>query len=127
MIVPVIEIRKALQSLLSGVHNEIHYEEAPDNTDYPYVVYNLPDSTDGSSLEQLVLEVDIWDTPINNNTVPLETLTGEIDNALHRFKFKTTGVFFSVYRENRRNVTDPNPHIKRRQLEYQIRLMGVNI
>jgi L-ribulose-5-phosphate 3-epimerase UlaE len=122
----IIEIRKALQSRLSDVHPQVYYEQAPDTATYPYVVYNIADSTDDGSLEQIMLEVDVWDAPINNNTMPIETLAGNIDTALHRYVFHTEDVFFSVYRENRRNVEDSDSRLRRRQIEYQIRTMGVH-
>lgn len=124
MTIRVIEIRKALQSLLLSIHDEVYYEEAPDNAVYPYIVYNLADSNDEDSVEQIMLEVDAWDTPINNNTIPLETLVGNVDNLLNRKIISVKGVFFSIYRENRRNVPDSDKRIRRRQYEYQIRVMG---
>lgn len=124
MIIRVVEIRKALFSLLSSIHSEVYYEEAPDDAVYPYVVYNLVDSSDESSMEQVMLEVDAWATPINNNTIPLEELIGTIDKYLDKKVININGVFFSIYKENRRNVPDSDKRIRRRQYEYQIRVMG---
>lgn len=124
MTIRVVEIRKVLQSLLSSIHAEVYYEEAPDNAVYPYVIYNFVDSNDEDSMEQIMLEIDAWDTPINNNTIPLETVIGTIDNKLNNIVISVNGVFFSIYRENRRNVPDSDKRIRRRQYEYQIRVMG---
>lgn len=122
----VIEMRKALQALLLTAHDEVYYEEAPDGATYPYIVYNLIDSTDDGSLEQVMLEVDGWDAPISGNTIPLEEMMGNVDNVLHRAKIYSENVFFSIYRETRRNVPEPDSRLRHRYLEFQIRLMGGN-
>lgn len=119
-----LELRKVLNKVMGTVHDRIYYESAPSDPVYPYVVYIFPDTDDQDNLETFMMEVDAWDKPIDGSTVDLETLIGNIDLLLHRRVFNSNGVFFSIYRESRRTITDSDKNLKRRQYEYQIRVMG---
>lgn len=119
-----IELRKILNSVMNTVHERVYYEDAPSDPVYPYVVYVFPDTDDQDSLETFMMEVDAWDKPQDRDTSKLEELIGKIDNVLNRKIFHSNGVFFSIYRENRRTINDPDKNYKRRQYEYQIRVMG---
>ncbi|WP_067725371.1 hypothetical protein [Oceanobacillus damuensis] len=122
-----LEIRKVIENLLIDVAPRLFYEKAAKDTPYPYAVYEISDSIDDGSLEDMELEVNGWDKPSNGSSIELATLMGNIDNKLHRSINNSNGVFFSIYRENRRAIRDPDESIRRRQMTYQIRLMGVGM
>ncbi|WP_163583284.1 hypothetical protein [Gracilibacillus saliphilus] len=122
-----LEIRKAIEDHLDVVSPHIYYENAPKGHPYPYAVYELGDSTDDGSLENIELEFNGWDKPTDGSSVELVTLMGNIDNRLHRSTLSSNGVFFSIYRENRIPVKDPDESLRRRQMIYQIRVMGVGM
>ncbi|MFC4389142.1 hypothetical protein ACFOZ1_15275 [Gracilibacillus marinus] len=120
-------IRKTIEAYLSDVTTHIYYENAPVGIDEPYIVYVLGDSIDDGSLEDMELEVNGWHNPINGDSTPLATLIGQIDNRLHRSTHQSDGVFFSIYRDRRVPVSDPDKRLRRRQILYQIRVMGVGM
>lgn len=121
-------IRKAITSQISKVTNSVFYEHAGGNASYPHVVFLINGSFNDGALEQVDLEVDFWDIPANGSTVALDRLTDEVDAKLHRFTYREDGVFFRVLRENRRAITDTSDEkIRRRQMIYQIRMMGVGM
>ena len=119
--IKVIEIRKIINIALKSIHPRVYYRTAPDTAVFPYLVYDLPNSTDDGTLEQFVLDVDAWDS-INGDTTALETLIDNADKSLHR---KTITVdddlAVTFYRESRLTLTDDDPNIKRRKYIYQVR------
>ena len=119
-----LEIRKVLTKVMRTVHDRVDYETASSET-YPYVVYAFPNTDEQDNLETFTMEVDAYDMPIDGSTVPLETLIGTIDYLLHAKIFESNGVFFSIYREGRRTISESDKNLKRRQYDYQIRVMGV--
>lgn len=119
-----IELRKIMNRVMGAVHSRIYYEDAPSEPTYPYIVYLFPDTDDQDNLETFMMEVDAWDKPSNGSTIAVEELIGQIDHVLNRKTFSSNGMFFSIYRESRRTINDPDKNLKRRQYEYQIRVMG---
>jgi len=131
--IKVIEIREIIQTALKSVHARVYFESSPatiddpDNpgtnipTPFPYLVYDLPNSTDDGTLEQFVLDVDAWDST-NGDTTSLETLIDSADKSLHRKTITVDDVLaVTFYRENRLTLTDDDPNIKRRKYTYEVR------
>lgn len=122
MTIKVIELRKAISTLLLSVHPRVYYHVAPDDAVFPYLVYDLPNSRDDGTLENFVLDVDGWDRPGNGDTSALETLMGNIDAELHRKTVFTSGkICVTIYRENRLTLLDSDKRIRRRKYIYQAR------
>lgn len=119
-----IELRRTITAAIRTITEKVYYEDAPSEPDYPYIVYVFPDTDDQESLETFMMEIDAWDKPSGNGTLAIEELIGKVDKVLNRKVFSSNGVFFSIYRESRRSINDPDKNIKRRQYEYQIRVMG---
>ena len=119
--IKVIEIRKIINIALKNIHPRVYYRTAPGTAVFPYLVYDLPNSTDDGTLEQFVLDVDAWDTS-SGDTTGLETLIDSADKSLHR-KTITVGDNLAVtfYRETRLTLTDDDPNIKRRKYTYEVR------
>lgn len=120
----VLKIRKVITSLLKTVHLEVHHESATDDASYPFLVYDLPDSTDDGSMENFVLEIDGWDLPIDGDSTKLEVLMGEVDKLMHRKTTTIDGISLSFYREGRTTIRDPDKRLRRRQYTYQVRVHG---
>ena len=119
--IKVIEIREIINTALKSIHPRVYYRSAPDTAVFPYLVYDLPNSTDDGTLEQFVLDVDAWDST-NGNTTILETLIDSADKSLHRKTITVDdNLAVTFYRENRLTLTDDDPNIKRRKYTYEVR------
>jgi len=119
--IKVIEIRKIINIALKFIHPRVYYRTAPDTAVFPYLVYDLPNSTDDGTLEQFVLDVDAWEST-NGDTTGLETLIDSADKSLHRKTITVGGdLAVTLYRENRLTLTDDDPNIKRRKYTYEVR------
>ena len=115
-----IELRKALLDLLKTQHSQVYFQIAPDDAVFPYVVYDLPNSVDDGTLENFVLDIDVWD--IDTDTTVLETLISNIDNVLHRKTIYIADTVNAIlYRENRMTLADDDKRIRRRKYIYQAR------
>jgi hypothetical protein len=118
-----VELRKAIQASLKSIHTRVYFQHAPDNAVYPYLVYDLPNSTDDGLMERFVLEVDGWSNSKDTNEV--ETLMDSMDKELHRRVVIVNGeLALILYRENRLAPIDDDPRIRRRKYVYQIRTYG---
>jgi len=120
----VIEVRKAIQSLLKTVHPRVFFEVADKKKIYPYLVCDLPNSIDDGTMENFVLEVDGWDQPDNGDTTELETLMGTIDEVLHSAVIRPPGMALIIYRDNRLSLRDDDERLRRRKYRYQVRTFG---
>lgn len=127
MTTKIIELRKAISTLLLTVHSRVYYEDADDKAAFPYLVFNLVTSIDDGTLENFVLDVDAWDAPIGGDTTALETLISNVDAALHRKTIYETGkVCVTFYRENRLTLRDDDKRIRRRKYIFQCRVFHRN-
>ncbi|NOU63177.1 hypothetical protein GC096_03835 [Paenibacillus sp. LMG 31461] len=123
----VIALRTAIQSMLKAQHPRVYYELASESASFPYLVYDLPNSFDDGTMENFVLHVDGWDSPVNGDTIALETLMEKIDQSLHRKVIRTNGMAFIIYRDNRLSLLDDDKRIRRRKIIYQVRTFGGNV
>lgn len=118
--IKVIELRKTILTSLKTIHPRVYFQDAPDDAIYPYLVYDLPNSITGRSLEQFVLDVDGWDN--STNTTILETLMDDADKALDRKTIVVNNeLAMSFYLDNRLALIDDDPRLKRRKYIYQVR------
>lgn len=99
------------------MHPRVHLELAPQEEQYPFIVFRLPSSVENEQREDFIVEVDIWDN--SADTTALENLTSAVDKALDRLRFNNTQVQTCLYRMNRLMVPDTDPQIRRRRLRYQ--------
>lgn len=117
-----VNLRKVLKSLIKEAHPEVYFRKATKKAEYPYIVFNLPNSVDDGSLENFVLDVDCWDEPKNGDTTAVETVIAQVDAVLQRSRIviddSTAAV---IYRDNRLVLDDDNPQIERRKYIYQVR------
>lgn len=115
----VVEIRKAIAGALLAVYPRVHFDAAPDNATYPYLVIDLPYSMDDGSLEQFVFDLDGWDK--STDTTALEAMMYTADQTLHRKKIVVGDIAFTIYRDRRLNPDEKEKRLRRRKYVYQIR------
>lgn len=118
----ILELRKAIVAALRAAHPRVYFEEATEGAEYPYLVYELPDSIDDGTLEQFVLDVDGWDAPKGGDTTALETMMDAADRAINRLAVTVDDrLAITFYRDNRLSLRDDDPRIRRRKYVYQAR------
>lgn len=115
-----IEVRKLLKSRLKGIHPRVHFLRAPENADFPYLVYsfqiaNLPDG-----LNLITLDVNGWD--INPDTTGLETLMESVHSSFKDANIITEKLVVHFYSDRQFPVDDDDPTVKRRTNIYIGRL-----
>ena len=118
----IIKIKTDINNFLESITPNVFYGTADKDAKYPFVVFDLTNSTDDGVMERFILEIDGWDN--NKDTTDLETMMSKIDKGLHRRTVVIDDIFLTFYRENRLTVHDDNPNLRRRQYVYQIRVHG---
>lgn len=119
-----LELRKVLNSLLKTHHPRVYYQKATDKDQFPYIVYNLPNSFDNEQQEVFNLDVDIWD--MDADTTTIETLTGQLWKAFNGYYHIDANIQFTTYRANRLTLEDDDSNIKRRKLIFELRYFDRN-
>lgn len=118
-----IELRKALHKHLKTIHTRVYFQQAPDNAQFPYLVYNMPSLNDDGEGHQLItLDIDGWDAPSDGDTTALETLMAEVNTGMNKKTLVTDTFSVAFYLESKLSLEDDDPLIKRRKYVYQGRL-----
>ena len=99
--------------------DRVYHEEAENGAEFPYVVYNFPNSLDDEIREDFVLTVDIWG--LAPYTLPLETLASDISRRLNRVIHVSNNIATRIYKINHLAIPDPDASIRRRQLRFECR------
>jgi predicted thioredoxin/glutaredoxin len=117
-----IKLRIALQAFLLTKHARVYFQTAPDKAVYPYIVFDIPNMLpDGEYQEQVIVDIDGWDSPVNGDTTVLETLMTTI-NSLNKTILTAENMRAVFFLENKIPLIDPDPRIKRRKYTYQVKL-----
>lgn len=115
-----INLRIAIKQILETHHTDIHFQRAPRDATFPYVVYDFPNSFENEDQEIFNFDVDIWDN--NEDTTNLETIASTFWKLFNRYHYIDDDIQFSVYRDNRLPPLDEEENnIKRRKLIFQLR------
>lgn len=119
-----IELRTALKAKLKTIHPRVfHAESVPENAEFPYLVYDLPNNNaDGESMELVIVDIDGWDIPIAGDTTALERLMASVNLALNKAVLTTGNTTAIFYLDTKIPLTDDDPRIRRRKYVYQAKL-----
>ncbi len=113
-------LRPLLQAHLRTIHDKVYFLKAPDNANFPYLVYDLPTVLDdGEFTQRLTLEVDGWDLPESGSTTPLETLMRNVNKNLNKITLTSDDLAVSFYLDRKLVLDDDNPKIIRRKYIYE--------
>lgn len=116
-------LRKLLYPQLRGIHPRVYFQVAPDNAQFPYLVYDFTQITnDGEEFETVAVDVDGWD--MTDDTTTLETLMQSVNDALNKKTLTAEGLAVTFYLDRKIPLVDDNPGIKRRKYIYEARLFG---
>jgi len=118
-------LRKLLHPYLKSIHPRVYFQEAPDNAQYPYLIYDFTQITnDGEEFETVALDIDGWDMPAGGDTTALENLMESVNDALNKKTLTAEGLAITFYLDRKIPLRDDNPAIKRRKYIYEARLFG---
>jgi len=122
------ELKKVIYNFLATKSSRVFDTEAPEEVNYPYIVYNLYSS--GSDIDQkkeiFRVEIDIYDNNALDST-DIDSLANDIDGdgaivsatGLHRKHYYSAGVVQTdIYRDTRESITEGESNIKHVQLTY---------
>lgn len=115
-----IEIRQILHPYLLTLHPRAWFDRAPNNAQYPYLVYTFSViQDDGQGYQQMTLDVDGWDD--REDTTRLEVLMSTVEAGLDKHGLVGTGVVLRFYIENKNSIPEDDG-IQRRRYMFQGRV-----
>ena len=115
-----INLRKQIYSVLKSYHGDVFFQQAPTGEDFPYVIYDFPNSFMNEEQEVFTMDVDVWDN--QDDTSELETIASNVWIALNKYRYIDKDMQFSIYRDNRLPPLDEDEkNIKRRKLVFSVR------
>jgi len=118
-------LRELLYPQLKAIHPRVYFQVAPENAQFPYLVYDFTQITnDGEEFETVAVDVDGWDMPADGDTTALETLMQTVNDALNKKTLTAEGLAVTFYLDRKIPLVDDNPGIKRRKYIYEARLFG---
>ena len=118
-------LRELIHPFLKSIHPRVYFQVAPENAQFPYLVYDFTQITnDGEEFETVALDVDGWDMPAKGDTTELETLMQTVNNALNKKTLTAEGLAVTFYLDRKIPLRDDNKDIQRRKYIYEGRLFG---
>lgn len=118
-------LRELLYPHLKSIHSRVYFQVAPENAQFPYLVYDFTQITnDGEEFETVALDVDGWDMPADGDTTALETLMQTVNDALNKKTLTAEGLAVTFYLDRKIPLLDDNKNIRRRKYIYEARLFG---
>ncbi len=118
-------LRELIHPFLKSIHPRVYFQDAPDNAQFPYLVYDFTQITDdGEGFETVAVDVDGWDMPADGDTTALETLMQTVNDALNKKTLTAEGLAVTFYLDRKIPLRDDNKNIRRRKYIYEARLFG---
>ena len=116
-------LRELLYPQLKDIHSRVYFQVAPENAQFPYVVYDFTQITDdGEGIEAVAVDIDGWD--LKDDTTALETLMQSVNDALNKKTLTAEGLAVTFYLDRKIPLRDDNKNIRRRKYIYEARLFG---
>lgn len=108
---------------ISTATNNVYPDKAGSDAQFPYAVFKFPSTLDVVVRDEIILEIDVWDSVRDGYDVikGIEGFTNIIDNSLRNKTKLNSNAFYKFERIGRSNIEDPDPNIFRRQLRYRIK------
>ncbi len=118
-------LRELIHPFLKSIHPRIYFQDAPENAQFPYLVYDFTQIiNDGEEFETVAVDIDGWDMPADGDTTALETLMQTVNDALNKKTLTAEGLAVTFYLDRKIPLRDDNKDIRRRKYIYEARLFG---
>lgn len=113
------ELRRTTTKLLKLCCSRTHYEEADDDTKYPYITF-ITDSQNKNYYPRSddIIIIDIWDK--GKSRTEAERLADLIEKNMDMKNEPNDVILPTFYLIDRRNLKDPDKTIKHVQLKYLV-------
>lgn len=109
------KLQKALEELTGA-----YYEEAPKNAEYPYAVFSCQRLGEEEGTEKYALEINVWDQYIYYSRA--EEMMDELEKTLHRGIFCTKDFIIRIFKDQRKNIPDPDKSMKRVREQFEMKV-----
>ncbi len=117
-----VKFRTAIQSFLKSIHQRVYFQIAPENTTYPYLVFDITQILDdGETMQVAVVDIDGWDMPSTGDTTVLETLMANV-NTLNKSVLTKDEITATFYLDRILPLLDDDKRIRRRKYIYQAKI-----
>lgn len=116
-----IKLRAEIKKILENIHPQVYHIDTKNKKGYPYLVYDLSDGYADENLELFNLDIEVWDSPLNDDTTEVERISQLVWDELNGYHGINEDMQFSIYRQSRSRVEDDEPRIKRRTLIFNLR------
>lgn len=118
-------LRELLHPYLKSIHPRVYFQDAPDNAQFPYLVYDFTQIiNDGEEFETVAVDIDGWDMPAGGDTTALETLMQTVNDVLNKKTLTAENLAVTFYLDRKIPLLDDNKNIRRRKYIYEARLFG---
>ena len=114
------ELRQSVRNQLIKYHSSVYYEQAPNNANFPFVVFLLSNTTMIDDLEMLKLDVNVYS---NQSVSELETIAESIWQGLKRYTETNAYHSLTIHKDRRITLEEEDKSIKRRLLTFNVRYM----
>lgn len=115
-----VELIEQLQIIFKTLTTNVYYEEAPDTSDYPYLVYEVSELVNNYGKTTLQLEVNLLD--YGTLSLDIDILADTVQDTLHKYYFMNDEIQFTIYKVNRNTIKEEDKKIIRRRLTFEIQL-----
>lgn len=109
------ELKRELEALTGA-----YYEEAPDEAEYPYMVFSAQRLSDDEGKLSYSLEVNVWDQ--NEYYSRAESMMDVLEKKLHRCNHMADKFLIRIFRGRRQNIPDPDRTIKRVREQFEMQV-----
>lgn len=111
------ELIKIIYSELKKVHDRVYQCEADENSEYPFITFNIQTGVKTGIRQDDILVIEVWDT--NEDTSEIENITDRIEQTLDYKCVNTDEISVIFYRETRNNSTQADDEAYCRELRFE--------
>jgi len=113
-------LRTELRNIMLTVCDHVYYEIAPDDSPYPYIVFELQDLTHNYGKTLVELEINVID--YETSTASKETICDQLQALFNKADIMTAYYYLKVYRGLRQPVEEEDRMVRRSRMTFELHL-----